>query len=191
LPAIISRFLWRAPLLPVADLLRSPRELFGAELPALALELAQPTLARAARLARPGGEAERALGNFARRAAFRPTPHGLWAGAGVGQLGERTRARSGPMRAHITVVYARLAGLARARLDEPAWRARLRLRVTPSLVRDDTRALWLAAGQGAAGVAREAELDETLTRLIDAAADWTPFAELAALADEELLLVLC
>jgi thiopeptide-type bacteriocin biosynthesis protein len=180
---ILDRFVFRAPLLPVAAL--QERAPFGSErnrapLTVLALAVARP--------------APSALAHYARRAAFRATPQALWAGIGVGELGERSRARTGPMRAAVTVAYERLWRDARARLDQPAARAAARLRVAPSLVRDETAALWLAFGDGEAteAVERAAEVDELLAAILDGAADWIAWQTLCdqAGADDELLLTL-
>lgn len=163
---VLPRFVYRAPLLPVGGKL-------DGEMAALALAIARPAPA--------------ARANYQRRAAFRATPHRLWAGVGLGQLGERTRARTGPMRAAVTVAYERLWRDARARVGADS-----RLRVAPSLVRDDTSALWLAFGDATRAVQRSAEVDAVLARVLDAAGNWIvlgALAEAAAVDDEFLLLL--
>ncbi len=133
-----------------------------------------------------------AKANYARRAAFRATPHGLWAGVGVGTLGERTQARTGPMRAAITVAYERLWQAARARLDDARALTETRLRAAPSLVRDELVATWLTFGVDAESEARAAEIDDVLAVVLDAAADWIDWPQLRddAGVDDEFLLLL-
>ncbi|HZS36515.1 MAG TPA: thiopeptide-type bacteriocin biosynthesis protein [Polyangia bacterium] len=180
---VISRWLLRAPLLPVAALERPARGAFAfaGELGALALELGAPALARA-----KTAEAARALENYARRAAYRPTPHRLWAGVSVGKLGARTRIATGGPRAYVTVSWARLAALGRALLDDARVRDAARLRAAPSLLRGETEARWLAFGDGAEAVAGAAELDDALAAVLDATIEWRGFAEVrAALARVE------
>jgi thiopeptide-type bacteriocin biosynthesis protein len=152
-----------------------------------ALALANPTL-----LAAPTGAA-RAIENYLARARFRPTPHGWWAGVGMAQLGKRTRLRTGRLRAHVTVAWARLRALGRALLDDPAFREEARLRVAPSLLPAAERVTWLAPGDDAQAIERVAELDETLGRVLEAARVPTLFSALRAhvepvdAADEYLL----
>ena len=155
---VLPRFLYRAPLLPVGGRLE------GA--------LAEQALA----LGRVVPEARQ---NYARRAAFRATPHGLWAGVGVGTLGDDTRAATGAMRAEVTVAYERLWQLGRERLDP----ATARLRVAPSLVRDDTTALWLAFDGDGDTVQRAADVDALLAAVLDGARDWIAWRALADAAD--------
>ena len=168
---LLPRFVYRAPLLPVGGAL-------SGAMAELALAVARPAPA--------------ALSRYARRAAFRATPQGLWAGVGMGTLAERTRARTGPMRAALTVPYERLWRFARAQLDGEAGREQARLRVAPSLMRDDGTALWLSFGDDAAAEPRAAEVDELLARILDGAADWIAWPALRELAavDDELLLLL-
>ncbi|HEY7957856.1 MAG TPA: lantibiotic dehydratase, partial [Polyangia bacterium] len=178
----LPRFLFRAPLLPVASVGKPDPRIFRQPLFACALALANPALAAGRRTA----ERERALANYARRAAFRPTPHGLWAGVATGTLGARTRIDSGAPRARLTVSWARLAALGRALLDDPDWRARARLRIAPSLIADEDRASWLAFGAEAEAEARTAELDPALASVLAQARDWRRFGALrAALAEVE------
>ena len=90
---LISRFLLRAPLLPVRGL-RNPRAALRRHpLGAMAVELASPQLA-AALQREPGSAAAAALSRYARRAAFRPTPAGLLAGVAMGRLGAHTRLKT-------------------------------------------------------------------------------------------------
>lgn len=164
---VLPRFLYRAPLLPVGAPLEGPM----AER-ALAVAHAVPA-ARAA---------------YARRAAFRATPYGLWAGVGVGTLGATTRAATGPMRAEVTVAYERLWQLARARLEY----ATARLRIAPSVVWDQTTACWIAFGDESEAEARAADVDGVLARVLDGARDWIPWPELrdAAGVDDDFLALL-
>jgi thiopeptide-type bacteriocin biosynthesis protein len=168
---LLSRFVYRAPLLAVGEPLVGP-------MAQLALALHKPAPA--------------AKASYARRAAFRATPHGLWAGVGMGELGERTRAHTGPMRASITVAYARLWQAARARLDDAGVLNETRLRVAPSLLRDELTATWLAFGEDAESESRAAEIDDVLAGVLDGAADWIDWRELrdAAGVDDEFLLML-
>ena len=175
----LSRFLVRAPLLPLSSLRRPVREVFGNPMMAQALAHLPPS-------------AERARENYARRAAFRPTPHGLWAGVLVGELGARARVATGVPRAHVTLSYAQRWQRARATLEEANARDASRLRVAPSLVADDRQASWLAFGEDGAAeaVVRAAEMDEPLLRVIDAAQNWAPWPRLREIAgvDDEWLL---
>jgi thiopeptide-type bacteriocin biosynthesis protein len=164
---VLPRFLYRAPLLPVG----APLE--GA--------LAEQALALA-------GVVPEARDKYARRAAFRATPHGLLAGVGVGTLGDETRAATGPMRASVTVAYERLWRIARERIDP----ATARLRVAPSLVRDETTALWLKFGDESEAIEGAAEVDELLAHVLDAAADWIAWSALveAVAVDDDFLFLL-
>ena len=78
----LSRFVVRAPLLPLSSLRRPAREALSHPLAVQALAHLPP-------------DADRARENYARRAAFRPTPHGLWAGVLMGSLGARARVATG------------------------------------------------------------------------------------------------
>jgi thiopeptide-type bacteriocin biosynthesis protein len=177
----LSRFLLRAPLLPLSSLRRPAAAIFRDALAQKALAWASPSLP---------GSAGRARENYARRAAFRPTPHGLWAGVLMGELGARLDVATGRPRPHLTVSHSRWWAEARARLDEPAFREVSRLRVAPSLIADGRQAEWLAFGEETEAVTRAAEIDEPLARALDAAADWAPWPELRAAAgvDDEWLL---
>jgi len=164
---VLPTFLYRAPLLPVGG------KLEGA--------LAEEALAIARVV--PAARA-----NYERRAAFRATPHGLWAGVGVGRLGDETRAATGKMRAEVTVAYERLWRIARERLDP----ATAKLRVAPSLVRDETTALWIAFGDESEAEQRSAEIDDVLAALLDGAQKWVAWSALreAAGVDDEFLTLL-
>ncbi|HEX6838037.1 MAG TPA: hypothetical protein VF334_15775, partial [Polyangia bacterium] len=151
---VLPRFLYRAPLLPVGGPLEGP--------------LAEEALAI-------GRVVPAARAAYARRAAFRATPHGLWAGVGVGALGDETRAATGPMRAQVTVAYERLWAIGKERLDP----ATARLRVAPSLVRDETTAQWIVFGDESDAEARAAEVDDVLARVLDGAGDWIAWTKLA------------
>lgn len=163
---LLPRFVYRAPLLPVGGKLK------GA-MAELALALSKPAPAARER--------------YQRRASFRATPHALWAGVGMGELGARTRARTGAMRASLTVAYESLWQAAMARLDGAG-----RVRVAPSLVRDETTARWLAYGEDVASVERSAEIDAPLGRVLDGARDWIAVDALAAAAgvDDEFVRLL-
>ena len=161
---VLPRFVYRAPLLPVGG------KLEGA--------LAEQAIA----IARVAPEAR---AKYERRAAFRATPHGLWAGVGMGTLGDETRAATGAMRAEITVAYERLWRIARERMDP----ATAKLRVAPSLVRDETTALWIAFGDESEAQSRSAEVDDVLAAVLDGAEQWVEWGALreAAGVDDEFL----
>jgi len=164
---VLPTFLYRAPLLPVGGRLE------GA--------LAEAALAI-------GRVVPEARARYARRAAFRATPHGLWAGVGTGSLGDETRAATGKMRAEVTVAYERLWRIARERLDPKT----AKLRVAPSLVRDETTALWIAFGEEAQAEQRSAEIDDVLGAVLDGAQQWVEWSALrdAAAVDDEFLTLL-
>ena len=159
---VLPRFVYRAPLLPVGG------KLEGA--------LAEQALAL-------GRVVPEARANYERRAAFRATPHGLWAGVGIGELGDETRAATGPMRAEVTVAYERLWRLARERLDP----ATTKLRVAPSLVRDETTAMWMTFGAENEAEWRTADVED-LAPVLDRARRWVPWNALGL--DDELLALL-
>ena len=94
----LPRFLVRAPLLPVGALPRAARALAAHPLGAAAIAVASPTLAAAA----AGPSRARAVGRYARRAAFRATPSGLLAGVCVGEFGTRTEVATGAAAAYLT-----------------------------------------------------------------------------------------
>jgi thiopeptide-type bacteriocin biosynthesis protein len=177
----LPRVLVRAPLLPLAFRGRLEDAPLGAE----ALRLASPDLA--AGLARGDPGAAAAAERYGARARFRPTPHGLLAGVGLGRLDATTRIDTGAPAAHATPSYARLARLARAVLDDPAARRAVRLRAAPSLLRHGDHAMWL----GRDGEAFEAEVDDVVGAALRTARGWTPWARVArAVGDEDVVLAL-
>jgi thiopeptide-type bacteriocin biosynthesis protein len=177
----ISSFLWRAPLLPVRALRRPGAALRAHPLGAEALALASPDLAAA--LARgQGARTREAIDRYGRRAAFRPTPHGLLAGVGMGKLGPRTAFASGEPRPHRTVPWAALAAAGRALLDDPGTRASVRLRVAPSLLVHGGEAVWLALGGAGPLEVRHAEVDGPLAAVLAAAEGWAGWAEVEVAA---------
>src|SRR5216110_1243112 len=152
----LSRFQFRAPLLPEKALRAPARALASHELGAAAVRLASPPLAAALERAGARGlraardaAARAALDRYARRAAFRPTPSGLWAGVGVGRLGPRTRIDTGQPAPHLQIAWSRLATMAQALLERAEVRAAVRLRRAPSLVIGARTLLWLSATDGA------------------------------------------
>ena len=188
----LSRVLLRAPLLPVAALARARRALAAHPLGAAAVEIASPALAGAA----AGLSRDRAMVRYARRAAFRPTPSGLWAGVCVGTLGRTTDLATGTPVAHLAPSWARLDALARALLDEPAFRERVRLRSAPSVVRGAATVHWVGPGDPT-GETHTADLDDRLRAILELTGGWAPWPEVRALARgdddadaDELLLVL-
>ena len=90
----LDRFLFRAPLLPLRALGDARAALAASRLGEAALRLASPDLAAALGRKRVDARARAAIGRYARRAAFRPTPSGFWAGVGVGRLGRGTQIRT-------------------------------------------------------------------------------------------------
>src|SRR5262249_33598650 len=124
----LPRFLLRAPLLPARAVWRGARALASHPLGADAVRLASASLAGA----QAGPRRDRALARYARRAAFRATPHGLFAGVCMGRLADDTVVATGRPAAHLAPSWARVEVIARALLDDPGLRARTRLRVAPS-----------------------------------------------------------
>jgi len=183
----LPRFLFRAPLLPVRALADARRGLSAHPLGATALALASPALAAAvARRPRAAATAA-AVARYARRAAFRPTPHGLWAGVGVGRLAAQTRVRTGAPAAHLAPSWALLAGLGRALLDRGDLRAHARLRRAPSLTLGARTMTWMGPGEADDFCAeRTAELDDALEAVVGSCPDWTAWDEVRATAAREL-----
>jgi thiopeptide-type bacteriocin biosynthesis protein len=171
----LPRFLLRAPLLPVSSLWRGTRALLRNRLGADAIRLASPSLARA----QAGARRDRALERYARRAAFRPTPHGLLAGVCMGTLADRTEIATGRPAAHLAPSWARMEALARALLDDPELRARTRLRAAPSLVRGAAVVRWLGPGDTFDEI-HEAELTQPLPAILAATERWVPWDEVRA-----------
>ena len=184
----LPRFLFRAPLLPLRALGRPTEVLAASALGAAAVELASPDLAAAlARDPAAGAGAAVALDRYARRAAFRPTPHGYWAGVGVGRLGARSRVRTPTPVGVLAPAWARMASLGRALLEHPGVLAHVGVRRAPSLIRGPSTLIWLAPGRDD-GFCEEhvAELDDALESVLDACAGWTswPSVRAAATVDE-------
>jgi len=173
----LPRFLLRAPLLPAAALTRGARALLRHPLGRMAVELASPSLAAAA----VGPRRDRALDRYARRAAFRPTPHGLFAGVCMGTLAARTAIASGTPDAWLTPSWARIDELARLLLDDPELRERTRLRVAPSAMRGASVIRWIGPGDPFDEL-HEAELDHRLAAIVSVAERWTSWPEVRAAA---------
>ena len=173
----LPRFLLRAPLLPVSAVWRGARALLRHRMGADAVQLASPSLARA----KAGTRRDRALERYARRAAFRPTPHGLLAGVCMGKLADRTAIATGTPIAHLVPSWERIDALARALLDDPDLRARTRLRVAPSAVQGAAVVRWLGPGDPFDDI-HEAELTASLSAILSAAARWTPWTDVRAAA---------
>lgn len=116
---------------------------------------------------------ERAHARYAKRAAFRATPHGLWAGVALAELSKGASALAlGEPLADLTVSWERLAALGSALLSTDAgWRA-ARFRRAPSLLRDAGRATWISYGEEAEARRYEVELDELLRTVLDASEEW-------------------
>ena len=182
----LSRFLLRAPLLPISAL-KDPRgALLAHPLGRDAIALASPSLAEAA--AGPKSQrterSERAINRYGRRAAYRPTPHGLLAGVAMGTLGATSRIATGEPRPVLDISWERAAAFGRALLDRAEVRPDVRLRATPSLLRSGQTIRWLAPAEPFVAP-REAELDARLARILDAAVAWTPWAALRRAAAED------
>jgi thiopeptide-type bacteriocin biosynthesis protein len=172
----LSRVLLRAPLLPVRALARARRALLANPLGALALELASPSLAAS----KPGPARDRAVDRYARRAAFRSTPSGLLAGVCLGKLGPKTDVGTGAPAARLAPSWARLDALARALLEEPEIRERVRLRTSPSALRGARTVQWVGPGDPFDEV-RAAELDGGLATILAATEHWRPWPEVRTL----------
>src|SRR4029079_12442528 len=108
---------------------------------------------------------DRAIDRYARRAAFRATPHGLLAGVGTGTLGRATAIATGAAGARRSSSWALVDDAARALLDDEALRERTRLRIAPSVIITADAVLWLGPGDPFVE-AREAELDERLRAIV-------------------------
>ncbi|HEY4184025.1 MAG TPA: thiopeptide-type bacteriocin biosynthesis protein [Polyangia bacterium] len=181
----LPRFLFRAPLLPVRALRRPRERLAASPLGGAALALASPELAAALKRSAAAPATASALERYARRAAFRPTPHGFWAGVGEGHISGRTRLRTAAPVGRLAASWKRLADLGRALLERPEVRARARLRHAPSLNLGAHTMTWLAPGKdGEFCEEHGADLDDALVAVVDACASWTAWpAVRAALID--------
>ncbi len=174
---ILPQWLLRAPLLPARDLDHATRALLAHSLGPAAVKLGSPDLAAA--LASTGEARKRALpalDRYARRAAFRPTPSGFLAGVGLGSIGARTAIQTQTARAYLRPSWARLAAFGRALLDDSGAREevlpQVRLRVTPSLLRQGSELFWVAFEDHVL-VNREAAADGRLLAVIEIATTWT------------------
>jgi len=183
----LPRFLFRAPLLPLRALGDARRSLKAHPLGATALALASPALAAALQRSPRAAATLATVDRYARRAAFRPTPHGLWAGVGVGRLGGQTRVRTGVPAARLTPSWARLAALGRALLERSPLREHVRLRCAPSLTLGARTMIWLGpAGADDFCEERSAELDEALATVVRACRAWSPWPVVRRAATEAL-----
>ena len=178
--APLSRFLLRAPLLPTASLARAARALTAHPLGAAAIAVASPTLAGAA----AGPARDRSITRYARRAAFRATPSGLLAGVCVGELGPKTEIATGVPKPHLAPSWARVDALARALLDDPAVRERVRLRAAPSVSIGLAQVRWIGPGEPFDEPC-VADLDESLAAVLAATAVWTPWPAVRARAADD------
>ena len=180
----LNAFLLRAPLLPVAAWRRGAAALMKHPLGETAIALASPALADA----KPGGARQRAMGRYGRRAAFRATPHGLFAGVCVGALGQETRVATGTPAAVMGPSFADVDRVARGLLDDVELRGRTALRLAPSAAIGAGSVRWIGPGEPY-GETREAELDGTLNAVVEAARGWTAWpavrARVAAADDDE------
>jgi thiopeptide-type bacteriocin biosynthesis protein len=172
----LSRFLLRAPLLPVAALPRAARALATHPLGADAIAVASPTLAAA----RDGAARRQSLERYARRAAFRATPSGLLAGVCVGELGSRTAIATGAPAPHLAPSWARVDALAQMLLHDPEIRDGVRLRRAPSVWTDGADVNWTGPGE-AFDVPCTAEVRFALAPVLAATTDWAPWPEVCAL----------
>jgi len=172
----LNRFLFRAPLLPL-EALRDPRAALAASpLGEVALRMASPDLAAALGRDRVDARARAAIGRYARRAAFRPTPNGFWAGVGIGRLGLGTKVRTGSPEARVAPTWQRLAAVGRALLEEPEYRDGARLRRAPSVVVGARTLSWIGASEddpAAFAAEQQAERDDALDAVVAACATWT------------------
>ncbi len=203
----LPRFLFRAPLLPARMVTKGARTFRTQPLAGLALNLASPDLTSALEGSIPGRRGETrallALDRYRRRAAFRPTPHGLWAGVGLGALAPRSRIDTGAPSPHLRFSWARLAELARTVLEDRDARTVVRLRRAPSLIAGAREVIWLGFDSTATDAAttlveKHADMDDVISTALAATVDWKPWpavrSALAEAADpdevDELLLVM-
>ena len=183
----LPKLLFRAPLLPLRALWDGRRGLQAHRLGAAAISLASPNLAASGSAPRTA-QAKLALDRYHRRAAFRPTPHGLFAGVGVGALGVRARIRTGTPTPVWRITWQRFAELGRALLEEPAVREHARLRRAPSAIIGAHAVVWLGPGdsqESADGFVEErhADLDPLLASILDHTATWTPWPAVRAVVE--------
>jgi lantibiotic biosynthesis protein len=172
----IAHVLLRAPLLPVAALASPARALEDHPLGRIAVALASPDLDRARHdEGGLGADARAALGRYARRAAFRPTPAGLLAGVAGAELGTQTRIEVGEPWPHIDVSWGRLWALGRALLEDPPVRNQVRLRQAPSLLRTGDALIWLALERDCVSE-RAASVDDPLGVVLAATATFAPWS---------------
>lgn len=190
----LPTFLYRAPLLPARGLADAPLRLMAHPWGRQALAQASPSLAAALANAPATGtdKTRRAISRFARRASYRPTPQGLWAGVGVGLLGPRLRVDTGTPGLSHQPRWRDVRAAARALLDGAEVREKVCLRVSPSLLVGKSRYVWLALGadgdaQSGSRTARPQGADERwcarepwLDRLVAATATWQPWPTVRA-----------
>jgi lantibiotic biosynthesis protein len=172
----LSRFLLRAPLLPVAALPRAAQALTAHPLGAAAIAVASPTLAAA----KDGAARRQSIARYARRAAFRATPSGLLAGVCVGELGPRTAIATGEPAPYLAPSWARVDALAQSLLHDPEIRDRVRLRWAPSVWTDGANVNWTGPGEPF-DVPCTAEVRFGLGDVLTATTDWAPWPEVCAL----------
>jgi len=180
----LPRFLFRAPLLPARALADARRSLRAHPLGNIALALASPALAAAMSRAPRARATGASLERYARRAAFRPTPHGLWAGVGVGHLGRPTRLSTGAPAARLAPSWPRMAALGRALLERGAVRDQARLRRAPSLTLGARTMTWLGPAGEDFCEEKTAELDEALEEVVRRCREWTPWPTVRRAAAE-------
>lgn len=184
----LNRFLFRAPLLPLGTLERERPGWLDDPLAAAALALASPGLTAAHASRRDAGSKKAlakirlAIDRYRRRAAFRPTPHGLWAGVAVGSLAARTAIATGEPSASFRITWKRLADLGRALMADPEVRTHARLRRAPSLIEGAGSVLWLGLADGSPGAIsplaeKHADLDPLLAAVLDATPGWTAWPD--------------
>ncbi len=182
----LDRFLFRAPLLPSRTLTDGgPGALDRHPLGRAALALASPELNTASASANGADDKAmarvgRAVDRYRRRAAFRPTPHGLWAGVGLGSLGPRTAFKTGQPGAVFRVAWKRLADLARTLLTDVDVRAHVRLRHAPSVIQGARTVVWLGSDDGdgvdtARLIEKRADCDALVGAVLKATSRWTPW----------------
>jgi thiopeptide-type bacteriocin biosynthesis protein len=180
----LSSFLLRAPLLPISELRRHD---LAAKRHDANTEMVDEWMRAALMMASASldafpkrGSADTARVNYTKRAAFRPTPHQLWAGVAVGTLGPRTHIKTGTPTARLTVSFATLSALARALLSVPDLREEVRIRRAPSLLRAGRRIAWLSTDAAGEAVTLEAEVDDDLHHVLESTENWRTFHDVRA-----------